>query len=62
MYFICRTKLHLTDKEAGRITIRTFHKLYQHYKNDFDLELLLKATKTTYAKAELKQMQSEEWF
>jgi hypothetical protein len=54
--------LHLTDKESGRITIRTFSKLYQHYKNDFDLELMLKATNTTYAKAQKKQMQSEEWF
>lgn len=41
--------------------MRTFARLYQHYKNDFDLELLLKATNTTYEKMYKKQMQEEEW-
>lgn len=60
--FIGRKKLALTDKETGRLTIREFNKLYQIYKDDFDYELLLTLTKTTYAKAKIKAMQQEEWF
>jgi hypothetical protein len=39
-----------------------FNKLYQHYKNDFDLEMRLKSTDTTYAEAYAKAQKAEEWF
>ena len=37
-------------------------KLYEMYKNTFDLELQLTAKGITYAKLAELQMQSEEWF
>lgn len=36
-------------------------KLYDHYKNNFDRELILKKKGVTYAKLEELQMQEEEW-
>lgn len=61
-YFIGRTKLGFTYKEVGRLTLRTFNKLYQCYKNDFDLEMRLKASNVTYKELEEKQIENEEWF
>ena len=52
----------LTDKEVGRLTVTTFNKLYKHYKDTFDLELMLTQSRTTYAKAYELQQQEEEWF
>lgn len=40
----------------------TFNKLYKHYKDNFDLELRLKASNTTYAEVYKKVQKSEEWF
>ena len=54
-------KLHFEYKQVGRLTLKTFSKMYQHYKNDFDLELYLKATNKTYSKLEDEQMEDEEW-
>jgi hypothetical protein len=45
-----------------RLTLREFNKEYQLYKDDFDLELMLNKTRTTYAQAKVKAIQSEEWF
>lgn len=39
-----------------------FNKLYNHYKNDFDLELRLKANNTTYQELYAKSQKQEEWF
>ena len=44
------------------MTITTFNRLYAEYKKDFDLELLLSATKTTYAQMEEKTRREDEWF
>jgi len=55
------TRLGFTYKESGRLTLRQFSNFYQHYKDNFDLELLLKASNTTYAKLRAKQLESEEW-
>lgn len=60
--FIGRTKLFLSDKETMRLTLREFNAEYKIYKNNFDYELLLRATNTTYAKAQQKATQAEEWF
>ena len=43
------------------MTLREFNAEYQLYKDDFDTELILKATRTTYAQAKLKAQQAEEW-
>jgi hypothetical protein len=42
--------------------LREFNREYQFYKDDFDLELSLRANRTTYAQAKKKQLQAEEWF
>jgi hypothetical protein len=58
--FIGRKKLALSDKETMRLRLREFKHLYQLYKDDFDLELLIKLRHTTY-----KQLfgvdEEEEW-
>ena len=61
-YFIGRTRLNLTFKEVGRLTITTFNKLYGHYKATFDLEMRLKNANVTYAEAFEKAQKAEEWF
>lgn len=45
-----------------RLTLKEFNNEYQLYKNDFDLEMMLRATKTTYAKAKRDAERQEEWF
>lgn len=52
----------LTFKETGRITINLFMKLYDQYKNNFDLEMRLKAANMTYGEAEQKTHEHDEWF
>lgn len=52
----------LTNHEVGRLTIREFNREYQMYKDNFDYELMLTATQTTYAQASRKAMEAEEWF
>jgi hypothetical protein len=42
--------------------LRKFNKLYQCYKNDFDIELNLKTNNLTYQRFEEKQIEDEEWF
>lgn len=44
------------------MTYTTFSKLYQCYKDDFDLEMYLKASHTTYQQLELKMVKQDEWF
>lgn len=61
-YFIGRAKLGLTGKEVGRLTLRTFSVLYQHYRDIFDLEMILTASHTTYAEAIKKSREADEWF
>lgn len=61
-YFIGRTKLGLTFKETGRLTLTIFNKFYQHYKDNWDLEMLMTVSRKTYKDVREKQQQSEEWF
>ena len=42
--------------------MREFNKEYQIYKDDFDLELMLYKSGTTYAKAKEKALSEAEWF
>lgn len=39
-----------------------FNKLYQHYKDDFDVELRLKNNNITYEELYKKSQQNEGWF
>ena len=61
-YFIGHTKLCLTFKETGRLTVTMFNKLYGHYKDTWDMEMRLTHANMTYAEAHIKAMQDEEWF
>lgn len=44
------------------MTITLFNKLYAHYKDDFDLETILRASSTTYAELYEKTQNEQEWF
>ena len=44
------------------MTLRKFTNLYDKYKNNFDLEMIMKAKGITYAKLNDLQIQEEEWF
>jgi hypothetical protein len=60
--FIGRTKLKYTNKETMRLTLRAFRHEYKLYKNDFDLELLIKYNRTTYGRLEKpEEDESESW-
>lgn len=61
-YFIGITKLNLSEKRVGRLTFRLFNKLYQHYKNVFDLEMRLKNRDMTYKELYARTQQEDEWF
>ena len=39
-----------------------FNKLYKHYKDNFDLEMMLNKSNTTYENLRIKSQKSEEWF
>lgn len=60
-YFIGKAKLGLSFRETGRLTLVAFNKLYEHYKNTFDLELRLKNANVTYEQAYAKAQADEEW-
>jgi hypothetical protein len=60
--FIGKTRLGLSFKETGRLTLTMFNKLYGHYKNTWDLEMRLKRANMTYSEAFIKSQKAEEWF
>ena len=62
LYFIGKTKLNLSFKETGRLTIKMFNKLYGHYKDNWDYEMRLSQANMTYREAFIKSQQDEEWF
>ena len=61
-YFIGKTKLNLSIKETGRLTLYTFNRLYQHYKDDWDMQMMMTAAQMTYQALYVKSQQDEEWF
>ena len=61
-YSIGMTKLLLSEKRIGRMTLNLFLKLYKHYKDTFDLEIRLKNSNMTYEDLKIKQRKSDEWF
>lgn len=60
--YIGKTKLGLSFKETGRLTLTMFNKLYGHYKDDFDFEMRLWKSNTTYEEAFQRSQKDEEWF
>lgn len=60
--FIGRKKLAYTDKETMRLTVRQFMRVYNIYKNDYDMELCLLLNRMTYQKAKEESEKSQEWF
>ena len=60
-FFIGKTKLNLSFKETGRLTLRMFGRLYQYYKDDFDIEMNLWKGHKTYADVAREQHQDDEW-
>lgn len=60
-FFIGKTKLGLSFKETGRLTMNMFEKLYQHYKDTFDLEMRMRLTNTTYSQLEKMASKEDEW-
>ena len=62
--FVGHTLLKFSEKEIGRMTVRKFLKLYDHYKDNFDLELKMKSNNITYsqlAKLQEKNGGDGEW-
>ena len=45
-----------------RLTIREFNHIYNLYKQNFDLELMLKLNRMTYAKYKEELQKEQEWF
>ena len=58
---IAMTRLGFSKTEAGRLTVITFNKFYQRYKDTFDLEMRLKNANVTYEEALKKAQRQEEW-
>ena len=61
-YFIGKTKLNLSFKETGRLTLKMFNKLLGHYKDNWDYEMRLSQANMTYREAFIKSQKDEEWF
>lgn len=61
-YFIGKTKLNLSLKETGRLTLNLFNRLYQHYKDNWDMEMIMAAAHTTYKTLYARSQQDDEWF
>lgn len=61
-YFIGKTKLGLSFKETGRMTLTLFNRFYEHYKNMWSLEMRLSKANMTFSEARVKSEQDAEWF
>lgn len=51
-----------TTKEVGRMTLTFFNRCYDNYKNEYDREMLLEKTGTTYQKAWEKSQETDKYF
>lgn len=43
------------------MTLTMFNKLYKHYKDDWDMEMLMRRAGMTYKKALEESIKDEEW-
>lgn len=50
-----------SEKEVGRMTLRKFNQLYGHYKNNFDMQMMMTRAGVTYSKLAEKEIENEEW-
>lgn len=48
-------------REIGRLTVKKFFRLYDIYKQNFDLELSLKLSRKLYRQLEEESVDSEDW-
>jgi len=60
--FVGLKNLNLKPKETMRLTLKQFARLYQHYKNQFDTEMSLWLSHTTYAQAARRAARNEDYF
>lgn len=60
--FVGLKNFNLKPKETMRLTFKMFNKLHQHYRNQFDMELSLYITHTTYAQMACKAAKNEDYF
>ena len=61
-YFIGKTKLNLSFKETGKMTLTMFNKFYQHYQDNWGMEMRLSKGNMTYSEAKAKAREAEDWF
>ena len=61
-YFMGKTRFGLSIKETGRMTLNMFYRWYEHYKNTWSYEMRLSQGNMTYAEAEKKIQEAEDWF
>ena len=52
----------MTHKEAGRITLTLFNKLYKHYQEQWGIEMRMTQANLTYEDVHARQIKDEEWF
>ena len=60
--FVGLKNFNLKPKETMRLNFKMFNKLLQHYRNQFDMELMLTLTRTTYAKNAADVARNEDYF
>ncbi len=61
-YFIGLTRLGLTIREIGHLSVRLFMRLYGHYQTTWSREMKLTQANMTYAEFNKKQQEAEDWF
>lgn len=61
MKYFCLSKLNMTFRECGRITIKEYYKYHRAYEDLFDTELILQASHTTYAKLHNRDEEIGAW-
>ena len=54
IYYIGHCKLLYSDHDIGRWTLCYFNKMYQHYKDTFDLEMQMQRNGLTYKEMQYK--------
>lgn len=51
----------MTYREIGHLTVKKFFRLYEFYKQNFDLELSLKLSRKLYREIDEESIDSEDW-
>ena len=61
-YFIGKTKLNMSFKETGRMTLTLFNKFYKHWKEHWSAEMRLTHSNKTFDEAFAESQREQEWF